>query len=195
MREMKREVRKCRESIRSYAEGMIQGINKEFQEKMLERAKEWERRMKTQNTHVRQLMEQCEKVDDLMSDAVDTVSGEAAENISQMVNDKVREFKEEVRQMIDSHLEDRFEEYSAKRRKTEPESVRKRKETSVGVVPSVGVVFEEKEESEMSSTLKAPMEASVDVLSAPGDHVSTSGSSMSIAPKPGPCLEFGSTEY
>ena len=49
MREVKREVRKCRESIRSYAEGMIQGINKEFQEKMLERAKEWERRMKTQD--------------------------------------------------------------------------------------------------------------------------------------------------
>merc|ERR1711942_656089 len=116
-------------------------------------------------------------------------------NMGQMVNDKGREFKEEVRQMIDSHLEDRIEEYSAKRRKTESESMRERKETSVDVVPSLEVVSEEKEESELSSTLKAPMEASMDVLSAPGDHVSTSGSSMSISPKPGSFLEFGSTEY
>merc|ERR1711942_423470 len=116
-------------------------------------------------------------------------------NMGQMVNDKGREFKEEVRQMIDSHLEDRIEEYSAKRRKTEPESMKERKETSVAVVPSLAVVSEEKEESEMSSTLKAPMEASPDVLSALGDHVSTSGSFMSIPPKPGSRLEFGSTEY
>ena len=43
MSEMKREMRRCRESIRNYAEGMIQGINREFHEKMMEKAKEWER--------------------------------------------------------------------------------------------------------------------------------------------------------
>ena len=59
--------------------------------------------------------------------------------------------------MIDSHLEDRFEEFSAKRRKTEPESVTDGKKTSVDVVPSVDVVSEDKKESEMSSTLKVPM--------------------------------------
>ena len=68
--EMKREMRKCRESIRNYAEGMIQGMNREFHDKMMEKAKEWERRMRTQDKTVKQLMDQCEKMDELMKNYI-----------------------------------------------------------------------------------------------------------------------------
>ena len=157
IRELKSEARKRRESMRSYAEGVIHGVNREFQDRMIERASNWERKMKSQSLAMKEMKEHYKKVDFLMSDAVDTISGEASQNIAQMANERVSDFKEEVRQMIDSHLEDRFEEFSAKRRKTEPESVTDGKKTSVDVVPSVDVVSEDKKESEMSSTLKVPM--------------------------------------
>ena len=196
IRELKSEVMKCRESIRSYAEGVIHGVNKEFQERMVERASNWERKMKSQSLAMKELKEQHKKVDLLMSDAVDTISGEAAQNIEQMVKERVSDFKEEVRQMIDSHLEDRFEDFSAKRRKTEPESVIEGKKTSVDVVPIVDVVSEDKKESEASSTLRVPMEVvDTEILSAPGDHASTSESIMSITANPGPYLEFGCVKF
>ena len=190
LRGLRSEVEKRREKLRDYAGGVMCGVNKAFQEKMIERSSSLGRKVKNQSVSTREVREQYKRMDLLMTDAVDVITGEAPQNIAQMMSDRVRDSKEEVRQTIDDHLENSFEGYTAKRRKTDKESVKGRKKT-VDVVTSVDVVSEDKKDSEASSTLIASMEVSVDVLSAPGDHASTSESLMSFTAKPGPYLQFG----
>ena len=113
-RELRSEVVKRRERLGDYAEGVMQGMLKTFQEKMIERASSLERKIKNQSVIAQEVKNQYKKMDVLMTDAVDLISGEASQNISQMVNERVRDFKEEVRQMIDDHLEDSFEVFTAK---------------------------------------------------------------------------------
>ena len=105
---------------------------------MIEKASILERKTRTQSTSAREAREQYRKLDLLMTEAVDVITGEASRNLPQMANDRVRDFKEEARQVLDDHPEDSFEEYTAKRRNVD-ESEEKKKE-----IPSVDVVSEVK---------------------------------------------------
>ena len=178
---MEKAFEESRGKLSVYAEGIMFGANKAWQEKMVEKAKNVERKVREQNEVVKFVKDQFDKTGGVLHEAIDWLRGEVAENVEERVRIRVEGFKEEVRAMIDEYLDDRIEEFVVKRRKIEEKSKKKLEEEKKSKPKaSVDVVSEDEKKGEneenVSSTLHAPMEGEHDndVLSVSVDRMSVS---------------------